>query len=88
MFAKSALSTQDEEISRVLSEAGGPCVFLQYSWRQVSPSLSDNWLPMYITTNKISQIEYILSSSDVKIQIYTALRHLENDLLKISHLPR
>ncbi|KAA0704914.1 Mediator of RNA polymerase II transcription subunit 1 [Triplophysa tibetana] len=30
----------------------------------------------------------IPGESDVKIKIYTALRHLENDLLKISHLPR
>ncbi|XP_056593738.1 mediator of RNA polymerase II transcription subunit 1 [Triplophysa dalaica] len=30
----------------------------------------------------------IPGESDVKIKIYTGLRHLENDLLKISHLPR
>ncbi|XP_057178334.1 mediator of RNA polymerase II transcription subunit 1 isoform X1 [Triplophysa rosa] len=30
----------------------------------------------------------IPGESNIKIKIYTALRHLENDLLKISHLPR
>ncbi|XP_073686441.1 mediator of RNA polymerase II transcription subunit 1-like [Garra rufa] len=30
----------------------------------------------------------ILGDSDVKIKIYTSLRHLETDLVKISHLPR